>query len=550
MGSGDLSNYFHTIRHLKVQQVIARIGYSLRRPHLDFRPAPEIRAPVCSWKVPAARQPSMVGPACFEFLSQRLKLASSDDWAAVTSDRLWLYNLHYFDDLNARAAADRTGWHRDLISQWLGQNPPGVGVGWEPFPLSLRTINWIKWILSGHPPTGEMVQSLAVQFRFLRRRLETHLLGNHLLANAKALVFGGLFFGDAEASEWLEKGMALLAREIPEQVLGDGGHFERSPMYHSIILEDLLDLINLYRTYGHREMETSLLPAAEDMAHWLSAMCHGDGKIALFNDAAFDIAPSPSELLRYATSLGLRTRPVGDRLTPMSESGYARLQRDAVVALVDVGPVGPDYMLGHGHADTLSFELSNGEQRIIVDSGTSLYGDCPERVRQRGTRAHNTVMVDGYDSSEVWRSHRVARRARISELRAADGGDSISVGASHDGYRRLGRVGLHRRTWTMDAHGLTILDEIGGSGLHTVELLFHLHPDVEAHLDDGAARLHTTGRRALGSLHLDPALEMKIIDSTYHPRFGVCQANRVIVGKRDGELPVRLISRIRLESDR
>src|SRR5205085_8722772 len=132
---------------------------------------------------------------------------------------------------------------------WIDENPPAVGVGWEPYPTSLRIVNWIKWALAGNRMNDKAIASLAVQVRFLSQNLEQHLLGNHLLANAKALVFAGLFFEGDEAVSWLRTGLRLLAREIPEQVLPDGGHFERSPMYHSAILEDMLDLCNVTQTY-------------------------------------------------------------------------------------------------------------------------------------------------------------------------------------------------------------------------------------------------------------------------------------------------------------
>jgi uncharacterized heparinase superfamily protein len=105
------------------------------------------------------------------------------------------------------------------------------------------------------------LDSLAVQVRWLRRRLEWHLLSNHLFANAKALMFGGAFFDGPEAGDWREGGLRILAREVPEQVLPDGGHFERSPMYHAILLEDMLDLLNLSRAFP------GLLPGAVE-AQW------------------------------------------------------------------------------------------------------------------------------------------------------------------------------------------------------------------------------------------------------------------------------------------
>ena len=83
----------------------------------------------------------------------------------------------------------------------------------------------------------------------LEKRIESHLLGNHLFANAKALVFAGTYFSGAEADRWLNRGISILEREIPEQILLDGGHFELSTMYHALIFEDLLDLCNLLKCY-------------------------------------------------------------------------------------------------------------------------------------------------------------------------------------------------------------------------------------------------------------------------------------------------------------
>ncbi len=160
--------------------------------------------------------------------------------------------------------------------------------------------------------------SLAVQVRYLRKPLEYHLLGNHLFANAKALTFAGLFFSGAEAEEWLAKGLILLQREIAEQILPDGGHFERSPMYHSIILEDILDLINLATVYPNRIPVTQIQTwrqTAQNMLAWLSTMIHPDGGIALFNDAALGIASTPAEINAYAERL---------TLIPPFEKGGAR----------------------------------------------------------------------------------------------------------------------------------------------------------------------------------------------------------------------------------
>lgn len=92
-------------------------------------------------------------------------------------------------------------------------------------------MNWLKWSLAGNPLGGDGAASLALQARYLRRRIEWHLLANHLFVNAKALIYCGLCFSGAEADEWLGTGLRILKRQVPEQILADGGHFERSPMY-------------------------------------------------------------------------------------------------------------------------------------------------------------------------------------------------------------------------------------------------------------------------------------------------------------------------------
>ena len=124
----------------------------------------------------------MTGPMKFRFLSVERTIGGAKDWNRADWPKLWLYNLHYFDDLAADEAAARAEWHRALVSRWMSENPPGQGNGWEPYPTSLRIVNWVKWSLAGNALSLEAVHSLALQARWLRKRLEFHLLGNHLWA--------------------------------------------------------------------------------------------------------------------------------------------------------------------------------------------------------------------------------------------------------------------------------------------------------------------------------------------------------------------------------
>ncbi len=513
-------HYWHTLRHLKAIQIVGRARLFLPYADAQAGPPPPRRNRVGEWCRPAARPPLMEGPNSFRFLNRSGTIDGAADWNGASSDRLWLYNLHYFDDLNAEASPGRVAWHGALISRWVRENEAGTGIGWEPYPLSLRIVNWIKWSLAGNALPPDAVHSLAVQVRFLRNRLEWHLLGNHLLANAKALIFAGAFFAGEEADSWRDAGLKILDQQYREQVLADGGHFELSPMYHSLVQEDLLDLVNLARVYPDaipERMVDAWISTLQRMRGWLLSMIHPDGEISFFNDAAQGIAASPSELDAYARRLGLKPGEApGDGVTHLAESGYIRVQQGDFVAFLDVGRVGPDYLPGHAHADTLSFELSRRGRRVIVNSGTSLYEAGPERLAERSTAAHNTVVVDEENSSEVWKSFRVARRAEPADLSIEQEGDELSVTCGHDGYRRLPGDVTHDRTWRFRPDGVMIEDRLEGR-FSSAASYFHLHPD--AGLSAGKGRIDCPGGGQL--VYRVENGSPQPMNYAYHPQFGL-----------------------------
>lgn len=529
----NLLIYWHTLRYLKPIQLYGRIWFRLIKPRVDSRAPPPIRDLSSNqWVKPAQRCASLLGPERFCFLNVTLDIADHG-WDDNSVEKLWRYNLHYFDDLNAKDAIYRTEWHNTLLLRWVRENPPTAGTGWESYTTSLRIVNWIKWALNGNLLPSECSDSLAVQVRWLAKRMEIHLGGNHLFSNAKALVFAGLFFDGPEASAWIDKGMRILEREVPEQILLDGGQFERSTMYHQLALEDMLDLFNITRIFSDAFLPPwqALLEdwheIIKKMSSWLVAMCHPDGEISLFNDAALGIAPQPTELKRYADELGFAfSMSVQMGVTHLVESGYIHVAQDKMNALLDVAPIGPDYLPGHSHADILSFELSIFGQRVLVNSGTSCYGLSKERIRQRETAAHNTVVVNGENSTEVWSGFRVARRARPRGLEIMHE-DCVKVTCSHDGYHRLPGHPTHKREWLFEASSLVISDSVVGHHEHAVAR-FHLHPAVTLEFIDSGV----TGRIILKDgrwlrWFVDIG-ELIIEETSYHPGFGITEWNQCL----------------------
>ena len=504
--------YARTLIWLKPVQIYGRLWFRLNRPRVRTFRDTALRPCGGRWR-PIARRTSMTGPETFRFLNRTETLGSPDDWNAARLPKLWLYNAHYFDDLNADDAASRSAWHCDLIARWIAENPPGNGNGWEPYPTSLRLVNWCKWLLSGNAPVPGMLDSLATQGDGLTKRLEHHLLGNHLFANAKALVFAGCVIDGAEAERWRGLGLKLLAREIPEQILEDGGHFERSTMYHAILTEDMLDLVQLADLFKENLSPKHLnawQSVSAGMLRFLRNLSHPDQRIAFFNDGAFGIAPEPPALLAHAAELGIETAEDPAPVELHAQTGYARLSKGPAVLLADVAPIGPDYLPGHAHADTLSFEFSLGNQRIFVNGGSSVYGGDPrQRLLERSTRYHNTLTIGDANSSEIWSDFRVARRARVSDITHGED-QAIWLQATQDGFRRISGP-RHTRRWDLTESSLTIRDTLERPHRDAVAR-FRVHPDLHA------TTTTLTGARKIRIETQGATLSVE--DGTWSPEFG------------------------------
>ena len=355
----------------------------------------------------------------------------------------------------------------------------------------------------------------------MKKNLEYHILGNHLFTNAKALMFVGHFFDDDIGNKFLTKALSIFDRELNEQFLEDGGHFELSPMYTASTILDILDIVNLSKISSrdiYLDFHDTLCKIAKRGLQWLQIMSHPDGDISFFNDSSKNIAPRISDLLKYSEKLDIYLLKKDDRkiLTTLKNSGYSCISIDENYLLFDHANLGPDYLLGHGHADNLSLEWSIGQQRVLVNSGTSLYGNSYERHRQRKTSSHNTVVVDQCDSSEIWHGFRVARRAYSHLISSNCNTDCVSISASHDGYQRLSGKVTHIRTIEVTGSELKIVDELNGKW-NQAHGYFHFHPDIKVkEINDNILNLSLpNGLKIL----METSGRIVTKNSTWHPSF-------------------------------
>lgn len=255
----------------------------------------------------------------FSFLNHAKQLPVID-WRKRYVSHLWSYNLHYFDYVPDLARAHiETGDPRflsaleSLVTTWIDSTADGSGDGWEPYPTSVRVVNWIHSFLLLEAQFTDsfrlsMSRSLYRQLSYLEKRLERHLLANYLQKNLYALFLGGLIFRGEKADRWRSKGGRMLWAEVEEQVLPDGGHVERSPMYHGLALRDLLEAIHYARAAGE-PVPAEVVGRARAMAS-ASGVTRGDPGIHLLNDSAQGVAPSCARVSYLAAYV------LGERIAP------------------------------------------------------------------------------------------------------------------------------------------------------------------------------------------------------------------------------------------
>ena len=539
MSEKRLGRYFDTIKYLKLKQVTYRIFYAIRKLKLQAESALQtVRIWPHVWCAPEVMSSPLLNEKELCFFGEKADIYAEDLWNSLHRSKLWLYNVHYFDVVNAKGASMHLDLLNVLLHRWIRENPVMCGNAWEPYPISLRVVNWIKWFSKYPDFLNEVaLASLTLQGVALVKQLEFHILGNHLFANAKALIFLGSYLEGPLASVWLKKGLKLLDVEVKEQFLLDGGHFERSPMYHATLLWDMCDLYHLAFCSGLQVLQSRLAEweiIIEKGLNWLNSMTHPDGDVSFFNDSTFGIAPNFKDIAAYAKQLGiLRTDALNMcsklRVHPLENTGYFVIDLPKKGKLIlDVGEIGPDYQPGHAHADTLSFELSLFGQRVFVNAGISKYGTGTLRDYQRGTAAHNTVQINHKNSSDVWSGFRVGRRARPFDLEVLTHEGHAQIECSHDGYYHSSGKNIHRRVWQLTESSLKIHDKIQGA-YQKAEARFYLHPEVEIVSNNHRKlRLRLANQQEV-NVYFEVEGCFFVEETTWFPGFGKTIPNQCII---------------------
>ncbi len=519
---------------------------SVLRRKLEIRP-----------RADALRHAEQILAGRFCFLNQEVALGEDVDWYHDDGQvsELWRFRLHYqeylLDLINAHHAAGNTelltrAWQ--LVSSWLDkvhfEDRHDRPDAWHPYCISHRIPNWLTLWTYSPPPTSirSAVQTgLLAQCMFLERNLELDLRGNHLLENLKALAFAGSFFAGPHANRWLEKCESLLRREIAEQVVESGEHFERSPMYHCHVMELLRDISEVCRDVKP-ELSRLCRETSERMAAFIQPLLHPDGEFPLFADSCLGETLPTRLLVDSILGAGERTavevdeatvsstRPMVDtrrQATSHQVGGYWVFNHEEDFVVFDAGPVGADCLPAHAHCDLLTLEASLAGQRLIVDSGVYEYEDGEMRRYCRSTAAHNALQIDDADHCDVWSRFRMGYRGWTGEMTRGIRNGFHWAKAGHNAYRRLGTPQVSRWLACRAGGPWICVDTARGKGNRRITQRLHFHPDVAVE-QVAADKFSLSLGRIVVELGVFGLEDARVEQGWYCPRFGVRQAAPVV----------------------
>lgn len=519
--------FIKTASYLKPTQIFYRLKRNFFKPIVKINYFKKPSKPEFHWTHIELYSNRITKKFEAKFLNRKKKLQLPNDWNDVSFSKLWTYNLHYFEDFLCIDSKKNRNLNIEFLNIWIDQNPIGCGIGWEPYPTSLRIVNLLKAWMGGLNLEERHLKNIYQQSSHLALNLEKDILANHYFVNLKAMLFSGLIFGN---HDWINIGSKGLEKEINEQINESGFNFELSPMYNALMLVDILDIYNLVGSFENKSLDNIKNTLKKIIPKTLianNAMRHPDGGVSFFNDSTCNVAPENKLIKDYANKLGFQVPDDRKKISfeyKYIHGGYHIVENEFQKLIFDTANIEPSYQPGHAHASTLSFEYSIGKSRFIVNSGISRYGRGAQREYERSTRAHSTVEIDEKSSSQVWSGFRVAKRAKILKSEANSLPDGFIMSGSHDGYNRIFKRCIHNRDIQISQNSLTIKDSIDGSYSNAISRFF-FHPDLE--IKDTKENIEVYNDEyilRLNKLNLEATLR----DTYYYENFGKKSKNKCL----------------------
>ncbi|MDZ7861107.1 MAG: alginate lyase family protein [Candidatus Krumholzibacteriota bacterium] len=353
-----------------------------------------------------------------------------------------------------------------IIREWIEKNPASLdNDGWEPYPIALRIVNWVFFFVRNDiAPDKGIKNSLYLQGKWLYKQREIHLLANHFLKDIVALLFWGYCFSDQKIFNWALKN---LDNQLEEQFTSEGLHYEYSPTYHALAVNDIMNCYNLLENNSICESKGINKKLIRIAGKGLGAAEYlNSGRYIPVGDVNYQDCPDLNKLRRYAEKLNIEYSSSSPDVFPSLQTGNLKI-------MMINSPFSPPYNPAHSHADKLSVRLWDKDVPILTDTGNYSYKISDERCYSRSVEAHNTIQVDNLGQAELWEAFRVGYRGEV-EKKDADS-NKISSLFRHKKYK-------HYRIIESAENKITINDKIiAAKGLHSFKQYFHVHPgcDIE-----------------------------------------------------------------------
>lgn len=486
----SIIRYYHSVRYLRTEQIFFRLYYPLKRrfriprerslngtlpPH-----PPGLTLPVPP-RATACYFPETNG---FCFLGERCDFGKQVDWTAPGKSRLWRFHLYYFDWL--RDDTISKSFRLNSIFQFI-DNHKNKSEYNHAYPTALRLRNWIAFLMQYGLGEERINSAMYRDALLLYRFPEYDIGGNHLLESGLSLLWAGHYFGRVEMQR---KAANILQRELNRQILADGSHYERSIAYHTFIQKNIFETLLFLQHLGiddflFKNLKNKFLL----MLSHLKLLSGSDGIVPHFGD-------SNPGMMEWTREMDFVAQDLSDKLgelpQPAAPVGLKLMEWQSFRLFFLRGKLLSTDQPGHSHADTFSFCLNVKGVPCIVDPGVSVYEPGALRDLQRSTLMHNTLSVGAFNSSELWASFRMARRAEVVTLSESD----FFIDSQHDGYLKSCGI-MHRRSVQALGRCVCIRDEWWGStsALPELRLMLHFHPERRPEIRFGELWLEDCGLR-------------------------------------------------------
>ena len=483
--------YFNTLKYLKFKQLF----YFLKRifvshPDIKLKTIPKIKFPEL---VESIDKPNAFKEGQFKFLNESIDY-KKDCWWLGSQTYLWHYNINYFDFINSSSLCPETS--TKFINDWIDCYKKNKYAK-DPYPASLRLVNWVKFFSKNQDKLdSNIISSIYKQASLLYRTIEYHIAANHLLTNAKALLFCGFFFDDENSKKFIIKGLKILNKEIDEQFFIDGCHYERTPSYQTVMLEDLLDIYNLLskktdNCYIPDRFIQKLKQKIKNAYKFTAMISYKNKYICLFNDSSKVSTVNLRHLKKYYFSL------IGEdqeSLPPspfLSASNFLIYELDDSKFISSCGPASPDYQPGHFHDGIFAFELFHKGKKLITNLGVSTYEKSIQRLNEKSLAFQSTFSVESKNANEIWSAFRLARRSQVKKI--FESPDEFSF--SQNGFDKIHHIGIHTRTFKFKGRKISINDILSSKNTYNCCSRFFVPKIFEITRDKNCIYLERKGEK-------------------------------------------------------